>query len=441
VKVVDYITKDMLELRIFAGRNPVADSLSGIGPLLRCIHEHSSDLRPEEFMVGKKKGTFSPEAVEKSLSGYRWTGQALITLSRGADPPVEYALHILSPGWDVEFWMEMSVPLNHFTEATSSAARSASAVRFIRSLAEVIDLRYGFCHEGNDLELGTDPTLHNPGAPKKIYDMYWLNLFGTDIVNAVGKERVFSTPCDRIEPLLDGGALLLTRPTPADSTSRVARDVQARALAHLRDDVSYDACLAQLLERSETLRPVTPSFDPDVREFLELTLRNFGPAEKQKWISQLNQYRPPPVRESLSASESLEPDVENVEDTVATYGDLYAERLVALLHQQIPSITKHDPKVLPELDYHFWNLNYAESFRREDIDGDLVPAIGAYVGELLVGHLGGKWVPRRKLDESHVVLGQRAWLPFSRARHYMQTRQSVMDFSLSQFYRSAQRVS
>jgi len=88
VKVVDYITKDMLELRIFAGRNPVADSLSGIGPLLRCIHEHSSDLRPEEFMVGKKKGTFSPEAVEKSLSGYRWTGQALITLSRGADPPV-----------------------------------------------------------------------------------------------------------------------------------------------------------------------------------------------------------------------------------------------------------------------------------------------------------------------------------------------------------------
>jgi hypothetical protein len=440
MKVADYITQDMLELRIFAGRNPIADSVSGIGPILRSIHECSGDLRPDQFTVGKKKGKFSPETVEKSLSGYRWTGQALITLTREADPPVEYALHILSPGWDVEFWMEMSVPLSHFIQAASASERVEKAVRFVRSLTEVLDLRYGLCHDGNDLELSTDATFHSPGAPKRIYEMYWLNLYGRDIVNAIGRERLFSTPCYRMDQLPSGGAVLLTQPTPADCTSRIAREAQARAMAHLRNDISYDACLAQLLSRSASLRPVVPSFDPDVREFLELTLPNFGPAERSKWISELNQYHPPPVRELLSISERLEPDVQDIEETIATYGDLHAEKLVALLHKQIASVAKHDPKVLPELDYHFWNLNYPESFRREDIEGDLVPAIGAYVGDLLVIHLGGKWLPRRKLDESQVVLGDRTFLPFLRARHYMQSRQSVIDYSLSQFYRTANRA-
>jgi len=56
-----------------------------------------------------------------------------------------------------------------------------------------------------------------------------------------------------------------------------------------------------------------------------------------------------------------------------------------------------------------------------------------------VEHLGGRWVPRRNLDEAYVALGSRAFLPFLRARHYLQSEQSVLDYSMSQFFREAER--
>jgi hypothetical protein len=60
---------------------------------------------------------------------------------------------------------------------------------------------------------------------------------------------------------------------------------------------------------------------------------------------------------------------------------------------------------------------------------------------LLVHRLGGRWVPRSKPDEAAVVVGDRAWLPFVRARHHVQSRQAALDFSLTQLYRHASRRS
>ena len=48
-------------------------------------------------------------------------------------------------------------------------------------------------------------------------------------------------------------------------------------------------------------------------------------------------------------------------------------------------------------------------------------------------------MPRRNLNEAHVILGDRAWLPFLRARRHLQSQQSAFDYSLTQFYRVAAR--
>lgn len=63
----------------------------------------------------------------------------------------------------------------------------------------------------------------------------------------------------------------------------------------------------------------------------------------------------------------------------------------------------------------------------------------AYLGEVLVRNLGGEWIPRKKLEESMVRVGNRAWLPFVRAWRYMRSNQSLLDYSLTQFYREAER--
>ncbi|KFE69439.1 hypothetical protein [Hyalangium minutum] len=68
-----------------------------------------------------------------------------------------------------------------------------------------------------------------------------------------------------------------------------------------------------------------------------------------------------------------------------------------------------------------------------------MPAIGAYLGEVMVKHLGEQWIARRKLEESQVRVSSRVWLPFVRAHKSMRSCQSLLDFSLTQFYRAAHR--
>jgi hypothetical protein len=68
-----------------------------------------------------------------------------------------------------------------------------------------------------------------------------------------------------------------------------------------------------------------------------------------------------------------------------------------------------------------------------------VSAIGAYLGEVLVRHLGGRWIPRQKLDETQVLVGDRVWFPFVRAHRYMRSCQALLDYSLTQLYRVAAR--
>jgi hypothetical protein len=119
------------------------------------------------------------------------------------------------------------------------------------------------------------------------------------------------------------------------------------------------------------------------------------------------------------------------------------ERLLALLHGHTvyKETLKGRPSSLADIDYHFWTSDYSSwnTLNPDDIDSVLIPAVGGFLGSLLVTHLGGRWVPRRVLTESYVALGDRAWLPFLRARRYLENTQAVLDYSLSKFYREAER--
>ena len=96
---------------------------------------------------------------------------------------------------------------------------------------------------------------------------------------------------------------------------------------------------------------------------------------------------------------------------------------MALLHTEVPSVFEATPESLTDADFYFWREEFPTSRLREAIDERAVPAIGAYLGEVLVRNLGGRWIPRQKLKEAQVLVGNRVWFPFVRARHYMRSRQ------------------
>jgi hypothetical protein len=161
-------------------------------------------------------------------------------------------------------------------------------------------------------------------------------------------------------------------------------------------------------------------------------------SQRQRRIAELNAYQPPQPEEWLPADAALPSDVGDVKAALEHYS-LLAEHLVALLHTQVPSIFEATPESLTEVDYQFWHDNFPEVFERHHIDQRAVPAVGAYLGQVLVRHLGGEWIPRKKLEEAQVRVGSRVWLPFLRAHRYMRSTQSLLDYSLTQLYREAER--
>jgi len=160
--------------------------------------------------------------------------------------------------------------------------------------------------------------------------------------------------------------------------------------------------------------------------------------KRQRRIAELNAYRPPEPEEWLPANAALPSDVPDTQAALEHYS-LLAEYLVALLHAEVPAVFEQTPESLTDVDYQFWHDRFPEVFERENIDARAVPAVGAYLRQVLVRHLGGQWISRQKLEEAQVRVGQRVWLPFLRAYKYMRTRQSLLGFSLTQLYREAQR--
>jgi hypothetical protein len=272
----------------------------------------------------------------------------------------------------------------------------------------------------------------------KIYEVSWLNVFGPKLVESVGRERMLSTPAWQVEELPNGSVLLVTWPTAADFASEEARQAQARAHVHLRPDLHGPSVLRTLRERSATLAPVQPHFPPDLAPLLSRVVDRFAIHERPRKIAELNAWRPPEPDEWLPLSEALPPDVEDPE-RVLSYYRLLAEHLVAMVHSDVPSILQQTPESLTDLDFYFWREDFTETRLHHVLDEHVVPAVGAYLGQVLVEHLGGHWLPRQKLGEAQVRVGQRVWWPFVRARRYLRSRQSLLDFSLTQFYRSAEQ--
>jgi hypothetical protein len=104
----------------------------------------------------------------------------------------------------------------------------------------------------------------------------------------------------------------------------------------------------------------------------------------------------------------------------------------------VPQVLQTTLEALPALDWQLWHFGWGE-YPSADKEEALIPALGAWLGRYLVYKLGGRWVPRRALAETAVVVGDRAWLPFLRARHALENRDAPLNYSCTQFFREAQR--
>jgi len=409
-------------------------------PFLQALEAYAGEWMPD-VVRGKRLRKYARAAILKSLEEERGDRISRIGLYRTKWPALDMTLRIWFPPRPSELDVSFEVqPLSFF----ALEERCREFVAMVRAWASRYPVSYASAHSSADRELakfpsfGRDKAVWHRDGFDKIYEVCWLNVFGPKLVETVGRERMLSTPAHQVEELPNGSILLVMWPTPVDFASDAAREAQARAHLHLRPDLDFDTVLRTLRERSAALAPVEPRFHPDLAPLLLRTLDRSAIHERQRRIAELNAWQPPEPEEWLPADAALPSDVEDPERARQHYGDL-AEHLVALLHSEVPSVFEETPESLTDADFFFWREEFPKSRLREAIDAHAVPAIGAYLGEVLVRNLGGQWIPRQKLEEVQVLVGKRVWLPFVRAQHYMRSCQALLDYSLTQLYREAER--
>ena len=432
--------EDSLLLTFEGTFDPQAALDRELEPFLQSLEECAGGWMPD-VVEGKRCRKYSRAAIWKSLEEARDEDSTSIGLYRTTLPALDSSLWLWLPprATRLKFLLEVQ-PLSVFAD-----------VERCRQFVDMVCMwacRYPVIHaDANSLtedqlsgapDFGRDMQTSIRDGFDTVYEVSWLNVFGPKRVEAVGRERMLSTPAHRVEALPNGSVLLVTWPTAADFASDEARVAQARAHAHLRPDLDFDAVLRTLRERSAKLAPVEPRFHPDVAPLLSRVVDQSLIGERQRRIAELNAYQPPEPEEWLPTDSALPSDVESPDRVREHYSSL-AEHLVALLHTNVPSVFKETPESLTEVDSRFWFENFPEVFEREKIDEHAVLAVGAYLGEVLVRNLGGQWIPRKKLEEAQVLVGNRVWLPMLRAHRYMRSRQSLLDYSLTQLYRVAAR--
>jgi hypothetical protein len=432
--------EDYLLLSFNGVFSPQAALERELEPFFQAFEEYADGWMPD-VVRGKRQRRYSRAAIWKSLEEEQDGDSTSIGLYRTDWPALDIWLWLWLPPRHPKLNIIIQAkPLTFFAEAE----RCRQFVEMVRAWASRYPVSHAKAHSGDDTQLTDSPNFGRDDETEyrdgfdKIYEVFWLNVFGPKLVETVGRERMLSTPAWRVEELPNGSVLLVTWPTVADFASKEARLAQARAHAHLRPDLDFDTVLRTLQERSARLAPVEPRFHPDMAPLLSRVVDRAASHLRQRRIAELNAWQPPEPEEWRPAESSLPADVDDPQGAREHYSTL-AEHLVALLHSQVPSVFKATPESLTDVDFYFWREEFPTSRLREAIDEHAVPAIGAYLGEVLVRHLGGRWIPRKRLEEAQVLVGERVWLPFERARHYMRSRQALLDYSLTWLYRVAER--
>ncbi len=440
LSVHDLKPEDSLRLTFDGAYDPQAARERELEPILHALEKYAGEWMPD-VIGGKRQRKYTHASLWKALEergGERYTHCGLYRSKWPAlDMSIGLDLPPLPPRLDITIKVQ---PLSLFTEAE----RCLNLVEMVRAWASHYPVIHAAAHSVADRGLAGSPLFGRDMQTSirdgfdKIYEVSWLNVFGPKLVEAVGRERMLSTPAWRVEALPNGSVLLVTWPTAADFASDEARLAQARAHVHLRPDLDFHTVLRTLRERSAALAPVEPCFHPDVAPLLSRVVDRAAIHERQRRIAELNAWRPPEPEEWLPADAALPSDVANPERALAQYS-LHAEHLVAMLHTEVPSVFKETPESLTDIDFYFWREDFPKTRLREVLDEHVVPAVGAYLGQVLVHHLGGRWIPRKKLMEAQVLVGDRVWLPMVRAHHYLRSCQSLLDYSLTQYYREAER--
>lgn len=129
--------------------------------------------------------------------------------------------------------------------------------------------------------------------------------------------------------------------------------------------------------------------------------------QKRTGLAQLGQLNPARYQEDTPVDDDLAKlkrgPVESAENDHDDIEGLTGH-LVVYLHDEIPALFDYSRSALVGLDSYFESNPLSTSFKRPFVERELIPAIGAYFGEVLVQQLGGRWLKREPIGLTAVAV-------------------------------------
>ncbi|HEU5379729.1 MAG TPA: hypothetical protein VFV38_30260 [Ktedonobacteraceae bacterium] len=104
--------------------------------------------------------------------------------------------------------LDLDFPYRVFDESPNGVALYEHFLEAVRLIYEVYHPIYGYQYDPRD---SRSPTTREEALTLEIHHLYDINLFGPELVEKLGCQRVESTPAQKVIPLDDGGMLLLPR--------------------------------------------------------------------------------------------------------------------------------------------------------------------------------------------------------------------------------------
>jgi hypothetical protein len=240
--------------------------------------------------------------------------------------------------------------------------------------------------------------------------LYWLTIFGKELVLAFGESKLMALPGVQAFSLNSQQiAICLNEPVIPD---------------HMEQRLQTESQLADMLgtkyffDRNKTDLNFEPV--PQLAEVLkDISSTN---ASKSAKLAELQSSVGAEVKENFESQVIL-----SFDGIPYTNPQDLAEVMVVFLHTEIEEIFTYSRSAIEALNVYFNEHPQRLEYQQEHLVKAFIPALGAYVGEVLVRELRGEWVVKEPLLKSTVIIDGKEVSTFEVAYQVVYEDQSLLD--------------
>ena len=182
--------------------NPLEGGFEGFEKVLDVLDSLDKDLRPDRIFAKGRKRKYSRRSLWDSRHEMVVGTCVNFNLVRSQAPDASFSLYFQERERKDRFSLELRLePFSFVRQEGHAEGRAEWFLALVRAFTQHFPVVRGMGHSWTDYRMGMDAPSGSRSKPFQYQEMYWLNVYGAQRVEELGRERVLSTPASHLEEL------------------------------------------------------------------------------------------------------------------------------------------------------------------------------------------------------------------------------------------------